>query len=149
MKRLYEFLSVSGIKTHQKFPEKPIVDDVKDFLDKQKFKMIAVKRPLRDIDDNLYYDEFFTKLEKESKNDPSYYMCFYSHDVPFSEIYFFRGGEISEDNPLYDITVFNTEKDIDDTYYSGERFTGKNEKEKKQYRTYDEFVDEIMTFFGW
>lgn len=119
MKPIYEYIlnKDTKIKKLEEFPKNQIEQDIIDFLERQNFKKINIKEFYDTLD--MYYriSHRLKEIEEKSENRQVYYLKENSHSQ-FNEIWFFKGGKISKDNPVFSVNVFPNKEKIHKGYYS-------------------------------
>lgn len=142
-------LTKSNVKGKNiKFPEKPIEDAVINFLEHKGF-----------IDAGYSHSSvIFKSIEKIESS--SYIVIDDNVYVPYSSVFFSKGGKITENNPCFEILVYKTENDIDLNYIAGRihfepnygvntTYNDDGVKIKYNGEEYKYFVKEINKYFGW
>ncbi len=143
IKQIYEYILNKDSKIIKKFigfPRKPIEEDIILFLEDKNFKRIE------GIEDKIF--GFDANIEKSKGLS---YAFINRNNKIYNVIYFYEGGKITEYNPLFKIIVYKKEKDIDETYISGEIYFSKEIQNKNRYNhdEYDKFIKEINKYFRW
>lgn len=143
MKPIYEYIlkKDTKIKKLEEFPKYQIEEDIIDFLERQNFKKIDVIEFYDTL--NMYYriSHRLKEIEEKSKNRQAYYLKENS-DSEFNEIWFFNGGKISKDNPVFSVNVFPNNQRIHKGYYSSHVYYNINcTNENMRNFSYDQFND--------
>ena len=137
-----------GKQTLAKFPEKPIEDDVMNFLEYQGFERKNFEKV--DFMNSKTESKIIKKLERSKKS--SYIFI----DRPYANyniIFFSKYGKITEDNPCVEILVYEDENDIDSAYICGKFYFDSTAycKLDREYdhKEYEKLVEDINKYFEW
>ena len=148
MKPIYEYILKKdiNIKKLGKFPEDRVESDIIKFLEDNGYEKINIMEFTDTSNVDVRDQKRLQNIEKNSKNREVYYLKI-NTGSRFNEIWFFKGGKISEDNPVFSIIAFPTKEKIHKGFYSSHIYFSaelSSKNELKQTRTfsseeYDEF----------
>ena len=154
MKNINEYLS-SAIKDtkylRDGFPTRPNYNEIVDFLQSEGFKLLNYNSQRSSLSAVIKY----VTEHAEASNVPL--LCITNKDYStytgdkdkYTWIRFCNYGEISKDNPIFLLRLF---RDGDSCYQFGDIGPATievNDADRKEIKTYDEFVELVNNQFDW
>lgn len=129
-----------------KFPEKPIEDDMIDFLEYQGFERKTFENV--EVMNRKIETKIIKKLERSKKLS---YIFINRPYANHNSIYFSKGGKITEDNPCAKILVYKDEHDINSAYISGKLYFDSTTycelDTEYDHKEYGKFIKDVNKYF--